>query len=84
VARTASRQAAASHSIVEVVNGLAVIAEKNAAGSEEMAAAVEEQTAAFEEISASSQELAGLALRLQELAQQLAPEGPEAIAQAGG
>jgi methyl-accepting chemotaxis protein len=75
VARTANRQAAASHSIVEVVNGLAVIAEKNAAGSEEMAAAVEEQTAAFEEISASSQELAGLALRLQELAQQLAPEG---------
>jgi methyl-accepting chemotaxis protein len=71
---TANRQAAASHSIVQVVNQLAIIAEKNAAGSEEMAAAVEEQTAAFEEISISSQDLAGLALRLQALAQHLAPE----------
>jgi methyl-accepting chemotaxis protein len=74
MSQTADRQALASHSIVEVVNQLAVIAEKNAAGSEEMAAAVEEQTAAFEEISISSQELAGLALRLQAMAQHLAPE----------
>jgi len=72
--QTADRQALASHSIVQVVNQLAIIAEKNAAGSEEMAAAVEEQTAAFEEISVSSQELAGLALRLQAMAQHLAPE----------
>jgi methyl-accepting chemotaxis protein len=76
--QTADRQALASHSIVEVVNQLAVIAEKNAAGSEEMAAAVEEQTAAFEEISISSQELAGLALRLQAMAQRLAPEDASA------
>jgi methyl-accepting chemotaxis protein len=72
--QTADRQALASHSIVQVVNQLAIIAEKNAAGSEEMAATVEEQTAAFEEISISSQELAGLALRLQAMAQHLAPD----------
>jgi methyl-accepting chemotaxis protein len=76
--QTADRQAIASHSIVQVVNQLAIIAEKNAAGSEEMAAAVEEQTAAFEEISVSSQELAGLALRLQAMAQHLAPEDSRA------
>ncbi len=80
MSQTADRQALASHSIVQVVNQLATIAEKNAAGSEEMAAAVEEQTAAFEEISVSSQELAGLALRLQAMAQRLAsdPEGAPA------
>jgi methyl-accepting chemotaxis protein len=77
-AQTADRQALASHSIVQVVNQLAIIAEKNAAGTEEMAAAVEEQTAAFEEISLSSQELAGLALRLQTMAQRLAPD-PESV-----
>jgi methyl-accepting chemotaxis protein len=77
--QTADRQALASHSIVQVVNQLAIIAEKNAAGTEEMAAAVEEQTAAFEEISLSSQELAGLALRLQTMAQQLAPEDAPAV-----
>jgi len=74
MSQTADRQALASHSIVQVVNQLAIIAEKNAAGSEEMAATVEEQTAAFEEISISSQELAGLALRLQAMAQHLAPD----------
>jgi len=78
MSQTADRQALASHSIVQVVNQLAIIAEKNAAGSEEMAAAVEEQTAAFEEISVSSQELAGLALRLQAMAQHLAPEDSRA------
>jgi methyl-accepting chemotaxis protein len=74
--RTASRQGAASRSLVEAVNLLAMIAEKNSAGAEEMAAAVETQTAAFGELSASSQSLAGLALHLQELARQLAPESP--------
>ncbi len=74
VAQTAGRQAGSSHALVEVVNRLAAIAEKNAAGSEEMAAAVEEQTTAFQEISLSSQELASLALRQQELARQLIAE----------
>ncbi len=80
MSQTADRQALASHSIVQVVNQLAVIAEKNAAGAEEMAASVEEQTAAFEEISISSQELAGLALRLQAMAQRLAPDSESAPA----
>jgi methyl-accepting chemotaxis protein len=77
VAETAARQAAASQSLIEAVNRLAAIAEKNAAGSEQMAAVVEEQTAAFQEISFSSQELAGLALREQALAEQLIREGAE-------
>lgn len=71
LAQIAGRQSDASRSLVEVVNHLAAIAEKNAAGAEQLAAAVEEQTNAFAEISTSSQELAGLAQHLQSLSQQL-------------
>jgi methyl-accepting chemotaxis protein len=77
MAGTASRQAVSSRSLVEVVNQLAAIAEKNAAGSEQMAAAVEQQSAAFEEISSSSHEMAGLALRLQTLSRDLISEAPQ-------
>lgn len=76
-AQAGERQAAASSSIVAVVNQLAAIAEKNAAGSEQMAAAVEQETAAFAEISISSQEMASLALQLQSLARSLVEESTE-------
>lgn len=71
LAQIAGRQSDASRSLVEAVNHLAAIAEKNAAGAEQLAAAVEEQTNAFAEISTSSQELAGLAQHLQSLSRQL-------------
>ncbi len=74
LAQIAGRQSDASRSLVEVVNHLAAIAEKNAAGAEQLAAAVEEQTNAFAEISTSSQEMAGLALHLQSLSQQLSAD----------
>ncbi len=82
--QTATRQGGASRALVETINRLAVIAEKNSAAAEEMAASVETQTAAFGQVSASSQDLAGLSLHLQELAERLAPDDAAAEPAPGG
>jgi methyl-accepting chemotaxis protein len=51
--------------IQELIQGLAAIAEENAAGTQEASAAAEEQTASMEEISNATDELAQLATDLQ-------------------
>ncbi|MEN1761521.1 methyl-accepting chemotaxis protein [Anoxynatronum sibiricum] len=52
--------------VMELVQGLAAIAEENAASTEEASASVEEQTAGMEEIASATQNLSELSLELQE------------------
>jgi methyl-accepting chemotaxis protein len=53
-------QGVASRAMVNAVNGIALVADNNAAASEEIAASIEEQVASVEQVSQSSQSLAEL------------------------
>jgi len=65
VAMMSGEQEQASGVMVEAVNGIATVAEKNAAATEQIAASVEQQVASIEQVSSSAQILAKVANSLQ-------------------